>query len=172
MRQEEDPEETNGAWSGGNATRRLGVWYDDQASLWTISGRHENDAGAGDAHDMVQLARIILENIPDECGETLDLNEVADRLPHYAGAVLDLVAEAATTNAGVMDAEQQAHMGNGLISAGLHLVRLARQAALRDPWETGETHPELLEEPVGIPFRTQVAERIGYEQRTDRRKPC
>ena len=151
-------------WEGGNASRRLGVWYDEDLRCWKVSGRHESDAGAGDAAEMVKLARIVLENIPDPDEQPLDLIDIADQLPHWAGAVLDIVAEAVTSNVRGMNGGEKALMGNVLVTAGLHLVRLARQEARDQPESVRERHPELLREPVEAPFGLRVAPRRGWEE--------
>ena len=163
MTQEGDEKMTE-TWEGGNASRRLGAWYDEDMKHWAVSGRHEHDAGSGTAADMVKLARIILENIPDPDAEPLDLIDVADRLPHWAGAALDIVAEAVTTNARGMNDGEKALMGNALVTAGLHLVRLARQEARNQPESARERHPELLREPVDAPFGLRAAPRRGWEE--------
>lgn len=110
-------------WEGGNITNRLGVWYDDDMTQWTISGKEENRAGTGSEQDLTALARMILENIPDESGHPASLDR-AGPLPRETQATLQQALRLAHES-GNLSPEQQHRAGGLLLAAGLHLIRRA-----------------------------------------------
>ena len=110
------------SWEGNSVSNRLGVQWDDDMGHWVISGRHETDAATGSAREMVLLARLILENIPDHNGPPLGLAEECEALPGEASSLLARAVDLALNGAGGLDPPGRARLGGGLMAAALHLL--------------------------------------------------
>lgn len=116
-------------WEGNSVTGRLGIGWDDDREQWAVSGRYEYEAGTGSAAEMVQLARMILENIPDQNGPPLAWKVEREDLPFGARDNAARVINIARDPAGWgMSREQAVRMGGLMIAAGLHLIREGRPA--------------------------------------------
>ena len=116
-------------WEGHRITNRLGIGWDDRddrMDQWEISGRNETDAATGSAAEMVQLARLILENIPDRNGPPLGSEEESEALPPAAARALGSAVDLALNRTGGLSDEEAVRLGGGLMAAGLYLIRESR----------------------------------------------
>ena len=113
-------------WDSANITNRLGIRYDDDLECWKVSGPDQHASAMGSGDEMVRMARAILENIPDGNGPALDAERERGEMPTPAFAVLNQALGAALDGRSRMTPDVKLRLGAGLMAAGLHLIRNAR----------------------------------------------
>ena len=110
-------------WNGCRVSIRPNLWYDDDMRHWTLFGKEEHLAATGAAGEMVRLALVILENLPDtdENGPPMGLGEEREALPLPASDLLAAAVDLAQNRTGDMTDEQYSRTG-ALMAVATHML--------------------------------------------------